>query len=121
MPVVIVIDTQSFAWMTLSPKRLSMSAKGAIENATNIFLPSIVIWETAMLLHRRRVTVKGPPLQWLAECVSQQKMRICELTAAIAMASVALDMHGDPSDRLIVATAQALRKIIDSGLVETVW
>ncbi len=90
---------------------------------------AIALWEIAMISARRKVEFDRPVEEWLERGIAQPKIRLSPLTPAIAAASVSLEMHGDPADRLIVATALCLgmplvtsdRKIRDSGLVKTIW
>ena len=61
--------------------------------------------------------------------VRQEKVRMLPITPEIAMRSMFIAMHGDPADRIIMATALAHqcelvtvdKKIREAGAVPTIW
>ena len=61
-----------------------------------------------MLVNHKRVELPYPLIDWLNAVCTQPKIRLQEITPEIAVLSGSFDMHGDPADRLIVATAQTL-------------
>ncbi len=82
-----------------------------------------------MLASRGRLTLDRDPLVWMRQALAQPRSVLLPLSPEVAAASVSLTAHGDPADRLILATAlvhrarlvtkdQQMRKSAD---VETVW
>jgi PIN domain nuclease of toxin-antitoxin system len=103
---VILLDTHIFLWMCLEPEKLPQPITNAIAAEQTLGVAAISLWETAMLVQRGRVSVPEPSLrEWLRRVLFSPKLRLLPLTPEIASRSGTLDMHGDPADRLIAATA----------------
>jgi PIN domain nuclease of toxin-antitoxin system len=131
---VIVLDTHSWLWLCLEPRRLSAAATSAIRRAVNgggLTIASITLWEVAMMLARGRVLAQGTPEAWLAALVDRSGVAVKEITPEV----VALATHfpesvpADPADRLIAATARAEGIVLvtrdarmrASPVVATIW
>ena len=68
---------------------------------------SISFWEIAMLVSRGRIAVDPSVDQWRLRVLGLGVQEI-PLTGDIGIAAVRLvDLHGDPADRIIVATSVA--------------
>ena len=127
--IMVVIDTHILIWFFSRPAMLSSRAAKAVAEAEKLIIPSIVLWEIAMLAERNRISIPRPWMSWLKRVCGQAGFQIQPITPEIAFLSATLEMHRDPADRLVVATAKALdlplisadRKIQDSGLVATIW
>ena len=125
----VVIDTHVLLWSQMVPEMLSKNASKSIEDAKVIIVASITLWEIAMLEHKNRIRLPIPLVDWLKEVCRQPKVRLQEITPDIAALSCALDIHGDPADRLIIATAQLLAlplisadwQIRSSSSAQTIW
>jgi PIN domain nuclease of toxin-antitoxin system len=103
---VIVLDTHIFLWMNLDPERVPFPILNAIEAEDELGLSAISLWETAMLVQYGRVAIPDKAfLDWIRIALDVAKLRILPITPEIAACSGILDMHGDPADRLIAATA----------------
>lgn len=63
-----------------------------------------------MLVSKNRIQLKGNALDWINKALSAPGISLCPLTPEIAYESVNLpgDFHGDPADRMIVASARKL-------------
>ncbi|MBK9260850.1 MAG: type II toxin-antitoxin system VapC family toxin [Polyangiaceae bacterium] len=125
----IVLDTHVWFWLVASPDRLSDASVTAIDSADELFLSPISCWEIAMLVHKGRLEINQPTEQWLESAMQSTGMALLPIGPTIAALAARLPLHGDPADRLIVATAitfgaQLVTKdhsIRSSGLVTTVW
>jgi PIN domain nuclease of toxin-antitoxin system len=126
---VIVLDTHAWLWLVSEPSRLGRAAVEAIDRATEVGVSAISCWEIAMLVVKGRLSLGRPALEWLEQSLSGSRMILVPIDPTIATLAATLPAHGDPADRLIVATAlahdallvtkdQAIQK---SGLVQTVW
>jgi len=106
----IVLDTHALIWWTQQPELLSSKAAVAIADAEIIHVPTIAFWETALLVRKGRLALKRsqPVSDWAAEILSIPRIAAAPLDAFIAMAADGLDMHQDPADRFIAATALEL-------------
>jgi PIN domain nuclease of toxin-antitoxin system len=127
----IVLDTHVWIWWVSDPRRLSKDAERAIRSARRIGVPAISLWEFAMLRAKGRIETDRPPLEWVRLALALPRVELLPLTPAIAVHSSQLggDFHGDPADRLIVATALAEsaplvsrdEKIHKYGGIPVVW
>lgn len=106
----IILDTCALIFDALTPERLTVRAKKAMDKAEHknkLFCCDISLWEVAMLIQKKRLDpgVEVPiflQLMLSARCI--QVLPINLEIAAISCGPV-LHHHGDPADRLIAATA----------------
>lgn len=120
----ILIDTHVLVWMLAAPERVGPNARSVIDAARSsdaLFVSAIVFWEIAMLASKGRLTLPTPTAQ-LRQRLLDEGVAEITLTGAIGIEAVSLvDLHGDPADRMIVATARlhgtqlvtADRKLLD--------
>ena len=103
----LLLDTHIWIWLLQSPDRLASNTLRILgDSANELWLSPINTWE-ALILHRKgRVHLSHDLDSWLDH--ARQGTREAPLTHEIALASARLQMHGDPADRFLVATAQAL-------------
>jgi len=67
---------------------------------------TISCWEVAMAVAKGRLAFDRDPLSWLQEATTQPRVEMIEISPQIAVLSTTLEgLHGDPADRLIVASA----------------
>ena len=107
----ILLDTHVFLWLmngdeTLKPETRKLIQSTCKEN--NLLLSAISIWEIALLLKKERISLTQPLPQWIDKAKALSFLKIIPLDADIALESCALpgDFHGDPADRMIVATSR---------------
>ena len=83
-----------------------------------------------MLHAKGRIELDRDPVAWMEDALVAEDLDLLPLTPAIAVVSAQLArFHGDPADRLIVATALTHgarlvsrdEKLASSGLVEVLW
>jgi PIN domain nuclease of toxin-antitoxin system len=102
----IILDTHAwFWWLTESPK-LSVKSAETIQNNTIIGIPAISCWEIAMLVSKNRIGLSMDVQIWIDLAFQHPKTQLLPLSPEIAVLSTRLpgDFHGDPADRLIVAS-----------------
>lgn len=78
-----------------------------------------------MLVRKRRLNLGTATREWVSRALSRPGVRLAPLTPEIAIDSEELPgrIHGDPADRIMIATARALdatlvtrdRLILDYG------
>ena len=128
----IVLDTCAIIWDALDPSRLTPKAEKAIEqNAGELIICDISIWEIAMLIKRKRLVIDLDTSGFINLLLQSRNFRIQEITPEIAELSVnfSSEVNNDPADRLIAATSilrsapivTADRNLRKATVIETIW
>ncbi len=104
---------------------LRASARGGMAIA------SITLWEVAMLVARRRISLNGTAANWTTALLSKTGIAVLDLTPAIAELAVSFgpDYSKDPADQIIGATARghgmplitADMRLHESRLLNCIW
>lgn len=111
----LLLDTHVWIWaLEGGAGRLSrntLKAIGGAATAGRLWASAISVWEIGTLLHKGRIALAIELDRWVAESRAPPGIHLQPVTAEIAMDSSALPGSpvGDPADRIIVATARALR------------
>jgi PIN domain nuclease of toxin-antitoxin system len=130
----LVLDTHAWIWWVNESAQLSAEAQAVITDTLDagetIGIPAIVCWEVAMLVHKRRLVLAMDVVKWLDVALQFPNVQLIPLSPRIAALSTRLEgLHGDPADRLIVATSLVHeaplvtkdQKITAWGGVSTLW
>ena len=103
----LLLDTHIWLWRFREPERLGRRVLQHLGNAENeLWLSPMSTWEALTLHYKGRIRIKEDISQWLAQMTAGT--REAPLTHEIAAAARRLDMHQDPADRFLAATAQLL-------------
>ena len=130
----IVLDTHVLLWWVSNPELLSKKARNTIERTISegsIYISSISTWEIAMLVDKKRLALTMDVKDWITRCEAIPYIKFVPVTNGIAIKAVQLpgDIHNDPADRIIVATALSMgvvlvtmdQKLRNYPYVKTVW
>jgi PIN domain nuclease of toxin-antitoxin system len=130
----ILLDTHAWIWLLSSPHKLSSHAKEHIDSAVvnqQVYVSSISVWEMAMLVNKGRLLLTMHAEDWIDTAEKLPFLHFVPIDNGIAFQSVNLpgNIHNDPADRIIVATAIKLkvpiiskdRRIRDYPHVPSVW
>lgn len=126
----IVLDTHAWIWLASEPERLGREARRLLRRERVRGVAAISCWEVATLAARGRIELDRDLVAWMEDALSETGAELLPLTPAVAAASAQLgDFHGDPADRLIVATALTHgavlvtkdERIREHGAVRTAW
>lgn len=81
----------------------------AFEGGTDIGISPISAWERGILSAKGRLASPLSPYKWFAEVLATPGVELIPLTPDILIDSSFLPgtLHGDPADRIIIATARA--------------
>jgi PIN domain nuclease of toxin-antitoxin system len=109
----ILLDTQVLVWLAQGDVRLGKSARDIISreaSADGAVISPISFWEISMLTEKGRISLGMDVLNWMETVLAQPGIRLEQVSPAIAIDAGRLpgNIHGDPADRLIVATARHL-------------
>ena len=108
----ILLDTHVAVWyaagIELKPRIVALIGEAAQQNS--VFLSAISAWEIGMLVAKGRLVLAGSAEAYVRDLYSREGVVEEPVTSTIAELSSRLpgDFHGDPADRIIVASA-ALR------------
>lgn len=107
-----LLDTHIWIWFVLGHEKLSKHAHDVIAEASKnsaLYLSGISLWETAMLEKKGRIVLQKDCRTWINEALSIPGLTVEPITPEIAVDSTRLpgEFHGDPADRIIVATARS--------------
>lgn len=113
----ILFDTHTWLWTLSGEKQFSNKIVSLLEDKrqeNGLFLSDISLWEICMLAKKGRITLGQPTLPWLKNAIKVSNIHLIHLTPEISVESSELpgNFHGDPADRLIVATARVLNLAI---------
>jgi PIN domain nuclease of toxin-antitoxin system len=108
----IALDTHCWLWWLIPDVRMSMRERQALDSLAaekKLCVPAICIWEAQMLSSRGRIELPLPFAAWLRQATAAEMLTVLPLDAdvAIALNDLPASFHGDPADRMIVATARA--------------
>lgn len=110
----ILLDTHALVWWVADPDRIPPRTRrrleAAVEGDQPLYASSISIWEIAMLVARDRLELRIPLADWLDAVEAIPWLSFVPVDNRIAARAVLLEgfPHGDPADRMIVATTLGL-------------
>lgn len=108
----VLLDTHCWVWMQFGLRdRFSRSALTATERAARagaLRVSVMSVWEVGMLESKGRLELKMNCAEWVRQALATPGLALAALTPEIAIESSRLpgQFHGDPADRLLVATAR---------------
>ncbi len=106
-------DTNAIIWFLTGDAQLGGQSTLLISDALNrgeAAFSTISIWEIGMLLQKGRITMSGTADEYRRRLLALRFKEIRVSGTIAARAGCLLDMHGDPADRIIVATAIGRRR-----------
>lgn len=120
----IILDTHIWIWWVDSNERLTEPYRQLIQQyeSTGLGVSIISCWEVAKLVEKNRLVLSCFVDEWLTSALAYPGVRLLDLTIPIIVKSTQLiGFHRDPSDQIIVATANVYncplltvdRKILD--------
>ena len=109
----ILLDTHVWRWWVDRDPKLSeehrVVIQAALRDQSGLGVSVFSCWEIGMLVAKGRIRLRLSSNTWITEALAPAGIDALSLTPAIAPASSNLpgEIHGDPADRIIVATARA--------------
>jgi len=110
-----LLDTHIWVWLLNGDSQIKQSGVfspiigASRKNA--LYVSTISIWEVAMLEAKGRITFSTGLASWINDALSAPGLQVVQLLPDISIDSTHLpgQFHGDPADRIIVATARFLK------------
>jgi PIN domain nuclease of toxin-antitoxin system len=108
----VLLDTHVWVWWLTGHSPLAVSERRALDEAAarrELCLAAISMWEVQVLHAKGRLELPLPFAEWLVRATDETIIRTLPLDRDVVIAVDALpaSFHGDPADRIIVATARA--------------
>ncbi|HET6764908.1 MAG TPA: type II toxin-antitoxin system VapC family toxin [Longimicrobiaceae bacterium] len=108
----LLLDTHIWIWaMDGRGGEMSAAALEAVHAASargGLLVSAISAWEVAMLQAKGRLRLGMDTAEWVRRALAAPGVRVAELTPQVAVDSAELpgEVHGDPADRILMATAR---------------
>jgi PIN domain nuclease of toxin-antitoxin system len=107
--VTLLLDTHVVLWRALSQADIGRQSTAVFEQAERagtLCVSAVTFWEIALLCQKGRLTLRAPPGEIRRKVLGAGVTEI-PLTGDIAVLATQLELHGDPADRFIAASAIA--------------
>jgi PIN domain nuclease of toxin-antitoxin system len=108
-----LVDTCALIWLVNSDDKANFGAvestlNMAYNSGTPVYMSPISAWEIAMLAAKGRLPIAMSPRAWIDQLITRSGLLWVQMPVEVLLASNALpaDPHGDPADRIIIATAR---------------
>ena len=102
----LLVDTCAIIWLATGDRKLSQFARDAMRDAELLCFSSISIWEIARLVKAGDLEIPVTSARLADMLVERYDMKELPIDNSIALRSSALpEIHKDPADRFIIATA----------------
>lgn len=103
----LLLDTHAFIWLASDLSHIPQAAREAIRaDAGSLILSGISGLEIALAVKCGRLELPSSPDVFISRALDQHGIREIPVTTAIGCQAARLpDIHNDPFDRLIIATA----------------
>ncbi len=107
----LLLDTCAALWLVAGAP-LSDAAVAAIAQAgeagSALQISPITAWEIGLLARKGRFRSSQSPQRWFDQLRNLPGLAVCDLSPEVLLASSFLpgDLHGDPADRIMAATAR---------------
>lgn len=110
-PSQLLLDTHVWLWLMMGSSELSDDTRSKIEESAQhrqVYIAAISIWEVGMLVAKGRIQLQQDVWQWTQAALKAPGLQLIPLLPEIAIESSRLpgSFHGDPADRILVATAR---------------
>jgi len=113
MKPTLLLDTHIWLWWLLGQPELASKERDALDALAAAGTPPglsvISLWEAQMLAAKGRLSIDVPLTHWLPTAVATESVTLLPMDVAVILAldKLPTGFHGDPADRIIVATARA--------------
>jgi PIN domain nuclease of toxin-antitoxin system len=109
----LLLDTHVWLWWLLGQSELAARERDVLDAlaaaGTPPGLSAISLWEAQMLVAKGRLELSMPLAHWLSVAAAPETIALLPLDVEVVLAldNLPASFHGDPADRIIVATARA--------------
>lgn len=109
----VLLDTHIWIWWLTGQHDLAPGKRKQLDQLAESGKPpclaAISLWEAQMLCRKSRLVLQVDFAEWLSQASDPSVVRLLPLDTSVILALDELPerFHGDPADRIIVATAKA--------------
>lgn len=103
----ILLDTHVLVWLDQDNPKLGPGCRTAIDEALaedDLAVSAISFWEVAMLVAKQRLAIAIALSQWRRDLIAGG-IRELPLDGRVGLLAADLELHRDPADRFVAATA----------------
>lgn len=107
-----LLDTHSFLWAVVDPRKLGPRARQTLEDPqAEVLVSAITFWEIALKAALGKLTLKGCTPETLVQAARTQGFGLLALEpqTAAGVSRLPSGMHKDPFDRMLVWQAISAR------------
>ena len=113
----LLLDTHVLVWLVFGEAMLGPQAKQAIVEASGtdrVRISAITPWEIGVLVSKKCIDLRQDALAWMRSALALPGVRLTPMSPEVAIASTRLpwDIHSDPADRVLAATARHLGAVL---------
>ena len=110
----VLLDTHVWIWWLTLESPLTPAERAALDATAErreTFLSAISLWEAQVLHAKRRLVLPAPFADWIVRAADERIVSVLPMDLAVILDLDRLpaSFHGDPADRMIVATARSHR------------
>jgi PIN domain nuclease of toxin-antitoxin system len=107
----ILLDTNALLWSAMQDSRLGRDAAKLMADASvsgEVAISAISLWEIGLLVSKKRLNLGRDLGEWVKALQSSGTVVFLPVESGIALEAGTLpgDIHGDPADRIVTATAR---------------
>ena len=103
----LLLDTHIWLWSLREPQKLGRRVLHELHDPANeLWLSPVSLWEALLLLQKGKISIQMDIQSWQTRAVA--RFREAPLTFEIVLTAHELDLHNDPADRFLAATAKVL-------------
>ncbi|MGH8613782.1 MAG: type II toxin-antitoxin system VapC family toxin [Gammaproteobacteria bacterium] len=102
------MDTHALLWLDLDDPALRPRAREHADTALqqgSLTVSAISFWEVAMLASKGRIVMEMPPASWRRDLLGSGLTELPVDGEMGILATSLRDLHSDPADRIVLATA----------------
>ena len=108
-----MLDTHVWVWWLTPQSPLSAAERLSLDKLADqrqLAISAISLWEVQMLHSKDRLELPTSLAEWLTQAAGENLVTMIPISVDVILALDALPVgfHGDPADRVIVATARSL-------------
>ena len=120
----ILLDTHVLLWQERGDRRLGNQTRDLVHRALEeraVAVSAITFWEVAMRIQKGQLELDFDLYDWRDDLLEHGLVEIPINGVIAARAGLLADIHGDPADRLVVATALAGHRLVTSDERILAW